>query len=99
MGSDVAGGDGIYAFPLNDPGWQDTFSSVQPVGKLASIESNLATLGEQIAAFRIKPIGTPSGDWRRSAAADGWLIVRHPELQTTLQLAERVARELRIYAG
>jgi hypothetical protein len=31
--------------------------------------------------------------------SDGYLIVRHPELQRTLEIADRVGRELRLYAG
>jgi hypothetical protein len=59
----------------------------------------LADLGPNIAALEIQPPGTPVGDWRMSAVADGWVIVRHPELQTTFEIADRVARELRIHAG
>jgi len=66
---------------------------------VGGLERLLSDLGSQIAALDIQPIGSPRGDWQRSAVSDGWVIVRHPELQATLQLADRVARELQIYTG
>ena len=50
-------------------------------------------------SVEIQPPGTPVGDWRMSAVSDGWVIVRHPELQATFEIADRVAQELQIYAG
>jgi formate-dependent phosphoribosylglycinamide formyltransferase (GAR transformylase) len=58
-----------------------------------------ADLGPWIAAVEILAPGTPRRDWRTTAVSDGYMIVRHPDLQATLKMAERVARELRIYAG
>lgn len=58
-----------------------------------------AAVGPHIAALELPAIGAPSGDWRRAAPADGYVIVRHPDLATTLELAERVGHELQIYAG
>jgi hypothetical protein len=33
------------------------------------------------------------------SVSDGFMIVRHPELQATFRMADRVTRELRIFAG
>jgi len=66
---------------------------------VAGLDRLLADLGSSIAALEIQPPGSPVGDWRGSAVSDGWVIVRHPELQTTFEIADRVARELKIYAG
>jgi hypothetical protein len=44
-------------------------------------------------------LGAPRSDWRRTAISDGFVVVRHPELQTTFAMADRVARELRIIAA
>lgn len=51
MGSSVSGGNGIYAFRLDSPGWQEKFAEVNPVGRLADIERNLAVLDQQIRDF------------------------------------------------
>ena len=52
MGSSVAGGDGIYAFQLDDPNWPEAYEQVKPVGKLLAIERNIHTLARQIAEFK-----------------------------------------------
>jgi biotin carboxylase len=65
---------------------------------VGGLDRLLSELGSHIAAVEILPLGTPRGDWQRSAVSDGWVIVRHPELQATLQMADRVAQELKIYA-
>jgi hypothetical protein len=66
---------------------------------IEGLERLLHDFGPAVAAVNIKPLGTPRGDWRRAAVADGYLIVRHPDLATTLHMARRVAQELQIYAG
>jgi hypothetical protein len=69
------------------------------IQRVEGLDRLLAELGEQIVAVEIQPPGTPVGDWRSSALPDGWVIVRHPELQATFEIADRVARELQIHAG
>jgi len=59
LGSSVAGGDGIYAFQLDDPGWTQAYSQIKPVGKLATIEKNIKTLTQQIKAFKA-PVYQPT---------------------------------------
>lgn len=74
----------------------------QGSGRIARVEglaSLLRDLGPAVAAVNIQPIGSPVGDWRRAAVSDGWVVVRHPELQTTLQMVDRVASGLQIYAA
>ena len=69
------------------------------IQRMEGLDRLLADLGSSIAALGIQPLGSLVGDWRGSAVSDGWVIVRHPELQTTFEIADRVARELQIYAG
>jgi biotin carboxylase len=69
------------------------------IERVEGLEPLLRELGAAVAAVHVQPLGTPVGDWRRASVADGYMIVRHPELQTTLAMAERVGRELQIYAG
>jgi len=52
LGSSVAGGDGIYAFQLNDPNWPQKYEQLKPIGNLAIIERNLRTLARQTAEFQ-----------------------------------------------
>ncbi len=58
-----------------------------------------AELGSGLAAVELSPIGAARQDWRATSVSDGWLVVRHPDLQTTFRMAERVGALLRIIAG
>ncbi len=49
--------------------------------------------------MELLPIGAPRRDWRATLIADGMLIVRHPELDVTLDVANRFARELHLRAA
>jgi hypothetical protein len=54
LGSCASGGDGIYAFDLNNPEWKNSFMNIKPVGLLAEVEANIALLKQQISSF-VKP--------------------------------------------
>jgi len=69
------------------------------ITRIEGLERLLAELGPGVAAVHIQPMGSAVGDWRQATVADGYMIVRHPQLQATLDMAERVGRELQIYAG
>jgi hypothetical protein len=45
------------------------------------------------------PVGSPRRDWRKVVTGDGWIAVRHPDLDTTIHIADRVASEVRVIAG
>ena len=41
----------------------------------------------------------PRRDWKTTLVSDGYLIVRHPDLETTLAMADRVGTDLQLFAG
>ena len=45
------------------------------------------------------PIGARRRDWKATLISDGYLIVRHPDLETTLAMADRVGTDLKLFAG
>lgn len=51
LGSSPSGGDGIYAFHIDQAGWEQAFEAIRPVGNLAKIESNISLLQDQIGKF------------------------------------------------
>jgi biotin carboxylase len=63
------------------------------------LDELLAEHGEHVAALELLPIGAPRRDWRATLISDGMVIVRHPDLETTIMLAERFAGELQLFAG
>ena len=63
------------------------------------LEALLAEYGEHVAALELAAIGAPRRDWRATTIADGMVIVRHPELPKALEIAQRFATDLHLFAG
>lgn len=59
----------------------------------------MAELGEWVVTVELNPIGAPRRDWRQMLIGDGMVVVRHPELSRCVEIADRFATELQIYAG
>ena len=45
------------------------------------------------------PVGATRRDWKQTLISDGMVIVRHPELETALAMADRVGTELQMVAS
>jgi formate-dependent phosphoribosylglycinamide formyltransferase (GAR transformylase) len=58
----------------------------------------LAEYGEHVAALDLLPPGAPRRDWRATTQSDGMVIVRHRELAKAIEITERFAAELQLYA-
>ncbi len=69
------------------------------IQRYEGLEQLKAELGPGLVAVELSPVGAPRQDWRSTSVSDGWLVVRHPELQTTFRMAERVGQLLQIVAG
>ncbi len=59
----------------------------------------LSEFGEHVAHIDLVPIGAPRRDWRKVVTGDGWVVVRHPDLETTMEIGNRFATDLRIFAA
>jgi formate-dependent phosphoribosylglycinamide formyltransferase (GAR transformylase) len=78
------------------------FKRARGVGRITHYEGLdrlLAEYGEHVAAIDLLPVGAPRRDWRATTIADGMVIVRHPELPKALEIAQRFAADLHLYAG
>jgi hypothetical protein len=58
-----------------------------------------ARLGSWLVWDALLAVGAPRRDWRQTLLSDGFLMLRHPELSTTLAMADEVANRLHLYAG
>jgi hypothetical protein len=63
------------------------------------LETLLARYGEHIPVVDLNPLGAPRRDWKNSVVGDGWFVARHPNLELTLEIADRIGTDLRIVAG
>jgi biotin carboxylase len=59
----------------------------------------MATMGEHIVNVDLVAIGQPRRDWKATVLSDGIVVVRHPDLATTYELADRIGTELHLYAS
>jgi hypothetical protein len=78
------------------------FKRAQGAGRITRYEGLdrlLAEYGDHVAAVDLLPLGAPRRDWRATLIADGMVIVRHPELPQAMEMAQRFAAELHLFAG
>ena len=55
--------------------------------------------GEHVASIELTPIGAPRRDWRQVVVGDGWIVLRHPDLDVCLEMSERFVNDLVVVAG
>ena len=78
------------------------FKRAEGAGRItgyAGLDHLMAEFGDHVAALDLLPVGTPRRDWRAVTISDGMVVVRHPELAKTIEMTERFAAELHLYAG
>lgn len=78
------------------------FKRAQGSGRIRRIEGLERLLmhhGPEVVEVDLLPPGAPRRDWKQTLVSDGYVIVRHPDLGTTLTIADRFGTDLRIFAG
>ena len=58
-----------------------------------------AAYGDDVVLVDLLPVGVPRRDWRATVMGDGWVVVRHHDLQRVIEMTERFAADLHLYAG
>ena len=79
-----------------------TFKRAQGQGrirKIVGLEKLMSEFGKYVVEVDLTPVGAPRRNWKQTLVGDGYIIVRHPELSTALQMSERVASEVQLYAS
>jgi biotin carboxylase len=66
--------------------------------RVEGLEHLLAKYGEHIVLIDLLPPGSQRRDWRQTLLSDGYLVVRHPDLRRTLEIADAVGTDLQLYA-
>ena len=78
------------------------YKRAQGVGRITRIEGTEALqrrFGEHVVWNTLLPPGTPRRDWLQTLVSDGFIMLRHPDLDETLAMADAVGSELHLYAG
>jgi biotin carboxylase len=69
------------------------------IQRVEGLERLVARYRRHIVCVDLLPVGAPRRDWRQTLLSDGYVILRHPDLQATMEMADRVGTDLQIYAG
>ncbi len=72
---------------------QGTIRRIEGLGPL------LAEFGPHVAALDLLPIGAQRRDWKQTLISDGMVIVRHPDLEMAMHMADRIGMELQMVAS
>ncbi|HBP18491.1 MAG TPA: hypothetical protein DEA08_12000 [Planctomycetes bacterium] len=78
------------------------FKRAQGHGRIQRIEGLRAIerrLGPSLLRHELLPIGARRRNWKQTLISDGYVMLRHPQLDKTLALADEVADTLQLYAG
>ncbi|MCB1058037.1 MAG: ATP-grasp domain-containing protein [Acidobacteria bacterium] len=69
------------------------------IQRIEGLERLLARIAPHVVCIDLLPIGAPRRNWKQTLISDGYLIVRHPNLEACLEIADRVGTELQLYAA
>jgi len=77
------------------------YKRAQGVGRITRIEGTEALqrrFGQHVVWNTLLAPGTPRRDWLRTLVSDGFIMLRHPDLEETLAMADAVGSELHLFA-
>lgn len=66
---------------------------------MEGLERLLSKYGEHVVLIDLLTLGSARRNWRQTLLADGYLIIRHPDLRRALEIADAVGTDLQLYAG
>lgn len=69
------------------------------IQRITGLESILQRYGQHVVVVSLLPIGARRRNWKATLMSDGHLIVRHPDLASCLEIADRVGTDLQLFAG
>jgi len=70
-------------------------------GRITRIEGLgefLRAYGQHVVEERLLKPGTHRRDWKQTLLSDGWIMLRHPDWQTTYDMAFAAAKHIKLYA-
>ena len=78
------------------------FKRARGAGRISGVtglDELRAAYGDDIVLVDLLPVGAPRRDWRATVVGDGWVVVRHHDLQRVIEMTDRFATDLHIHAG
>jgi formate-dependent phosphoribosylglycinamide formyltransferase (GAR transformylase) len=68
------------------------------IRRIEGLDRILGAFGEHIPAIELLPVGAHRRDWVKTLLSDGFVFVRHPDLDRTCEMADRIGTDLQLYA-
>lgn len=78
------------------------FKRAQGEGSIRSIRGLERLVGRyrpHIVCVDLLPVGAPRRNWKQTLLSDGHIILRHPDLAATMEMADRIGTDLTLEAG
>jgi hypothetical protein len=69
------------------------------IRRIEGLEEIVREFGNYITCIDFLPVGAHRRNWKQTLISDGYMMLRHPDLQTCLYMADKVGSHLQIYAG
>lgn len=69
------------------------------IQRIEGLDRVKARCGDAICAIDLLPVGAPRRDWKSTLLSDGYITLRHPDWQTTMDMADFVGTDLHLYAS
>ncbi len=69
------------------------------IRRIDGLERLLVRYDPSVVAVELLPVGAPRRNWKQTLISDGYLIVRHPDLNATIEMADRIGTDLRLFAA
>jgi hypothetical protein len=69
------------------------------IRRVEGLESLLGRYGQFVSVLDLVQVGQPKRDYRKVIVGDGWIVVRHPNLDVTIEMADAFSNQLRLYAS
>lgn len=78
------------------------FKRARGLGRIQGIrglDEMYARFGDHVMRQDLLPVGAPRRDWRNTLLSDGYVILRHPDLDQATAMSEWVAENVTLFAG
>jgi biotin carboxylase len=78
------------------------FKRAQGEGRITQIKGLgelLTRFGPHVTSVDLLPPGSHRRNWKQTLMSDGHIVLRHPDLDTCVEMADRVGTDLRLYAA
>jgi hypothetical protein len=69
------------------------------IERVEGLEAFKRRHGAALVWDNLLPVGARRRNWKQTLVSDGFVVLRHPELAATLEMADEFGREVRLYAA